>query len=304
VTGTIQPFEKEYLRKDGSRVPVLLGAASFDETANEGVSFVLDLTARKRVEAEVRESERRYRELQMELAHANRVATMGQLSASIAHEINQPIAAVIANASAGLRWLGARPPELEQARQALARIVRDGKRAGEVIARVRALVKKAPARRDRLDINEAIREVITLAQAEMLRNRVGLQTPLADGLPLVPGDRVQLQQVMVNLIVNAVEAMTGIEDGPRELTIASGADDSNDLFVEVQDTGPGLDPANLDRLFQSFYTTKPDGIGMGLAISRSIVEAHGGRLSAAPNEPRGAVFRFTLPVDDTLSGKP
>jgi C4-dicarboxylate-specific signal transduction histidine kinase len=262
------------------------------------------LTERKRAEAEVRESERRYRELQMELAHANRVAMMGQLSASIAHEINQPIAAVVANASAGLHWLGAGPPELEQVRQALARIVRDGRRAGEVIAHIRALVKKAPPRRDRLAINEAIREVVSLTQAEMQRNRVGLQTGLADGLPLVPGDRVQLQQVIVNLIVNAVEAMSGASDGPRELTIVSGESDSNKVFVEVRDTGPGLDPASLDRLFQSFYTTKPDGIGMGLAISRSIVEAHGGRLAATPNEPHGAVFRFPLPVGKTLSCSP
>jgi C4-dicarboxylate-specific signal transduction histidine kinase len=237
----------------------------------------------------------------MELAHANRVATMGQLSASIAHEINQPIAAVIANASAGLRWLGAQPPELEQVRQALARIVRDGKRAGEVIARVRALVKKAPSRRDRLDINEAILEVISLAQAEMQRNRVRLQTVLADALPLVPGDRVQLQQVLVNLIVNAIEAMAGAGDGSGELTIVSSIDDANHIFVEVQDTGPGLDPEKGDRFFQSFYTTKPDGIGMGLAISRSIAEAHGGRLSATPNNPWGAVFRLTLPVEETQS---
>jgi PAS domain S-box-containing protein len=298
LSGRLQPFEKEYFRKDGTRVPVLIGIAAFDKECNQGVAFALDLTERKRAEAGVRESERRYRELQMELAHANRVATMGQLSASIAHEINQPIAAVIANASAGLRWLGARPPELEQVRQALARIVRDGKRAGEVIAHVRALVKKAPPRRDRLDINEAIREVISLTQAELQRNRVGLQTGLADGLPLVPGDRVQLQQVIVNLILNAVEAMTGASDGPCGLTIASGADGSNGVFVDVRDTGPGLDPANLDGLFQSFYTTKPDGIGMGLAISRSIVEAHGGKLSAVPNKPRGAVFRFTLPVEE------
>jgi PAS domain S-box-containing protein len=303
-TGAIQPFEKEYLRKDGSRVPVLLGAASFDETAKQGVSFVLDLTERKRAEAEVRESERCYRELQMELVHANRVATMGQLSASIAHEINQPIAAVIANANAGLRWLGARRPDLDEVRQALSRIVRDGNRAGEVIGRVRALVKKVPPRRDRLDVNEAIREVIPLIQAELQRNRVGLQTGLAVDLPLVPGDRVQLQQVIVNLIVNAVEAMTGVCDGPRELTIASGAAAFNAVFVEVQDTGPGLDPADLDRLFQSFYTTKADGMGMGLAISRSIIEAHGGRLSVTANQPHGAVFRLTLPVEEALAGNP
>jgi C4-dicarboxylate-specific signal transduction histidine kinase len=248
----------------------------------------------------MRESERRCRELQMELAHANRMATMGQLSASIAHEINQPIAAVIANANAGLRWLSARRPDLDEVQQALSRIVRDGNRAGEVIGRVRALVKKVPPRQDRLDVNEAIREVIPLIQAELQRHHVGLRTGLADDLPLVPGDRVQLQQVIVNLIVNAVEAMTGVSDGPRELTIASGAAASHDVFVEVQDTGPELDPENLDRLFQSFYTTKPDGIGMGFAISRSIAEAHGGHLSAAPNKLRGAVFRLTLPVGATL----
>jgi signal transduction histidine kinase len=152
-----------------------------------------------------------------------------------------------------------------------------------------------------LDINEAIREVISLTQAEMQKNRVGLQMGLADGLPLVPGDRVQLQQVIMNLIVNAVEATSNVGDRSRGLTIVSGRDDANAVFVEVQDTGPGLDPANLDRLFQSFYTTKPDGIGMGLAISRSIVEAHGGQLSAAPNKPRGAVFRFTLPVDQKFA---
>ena len=161
-----------------------------------------------------------------------------------------------------------------------------------------------PPRLDRFDINEAIREVIPLIQAELQRNRVGLQTGLANDLPLVPGDRVQLQQVIVNLIVNALDAMAGVSDGIRELTIASGTAAPNDVFVEVQDTGPGLDPASLDRLFQSFYTTKPDGMGMGLAISRSIVEAHGGRLSATPNEPRGAVFRMTLPVQETLTRTP
>jgi C4-dicarboxylate-specific signal transduction histidine kinase len=240
----------------------------------------------------------------MELAHANRVATMGQLSGSIAHEINQPIAAVIANASAGLRWLGAQQPDLDEVRQALGRVVRDGTRAGEVIGGIRALVKKVPPRREILDINQCVREVIALTQTETQRNAVRLQSRLADDLPLVSADRVQLQQVMINLIINAIETMAGAGDGPRELTIVSGINDADDVVVEVQDTGRGLDPEKLDRLFQPFYTTKPDGIGMGLAISRSIAEAHGGCLSAAPNNPRGAVFRFTLPVEETLPGNP
>jgi signal transduction histidine kinase len=223
------------------------------------------------------------------------------MTASIAHEVNQPIAATVTNAHAGLRWLGAKPPDLEETRQALGRIVRDGSRAGEVIDRIRALVKKVPPRRELLDINEAIREVIALIQTEVQQNRVRLQTRLADDLSLVPADRVQLQQVIMNLLVNAVEAMSSVDDRSHELTIASGRDDANAVLVEVQDTGPGIDPADLDRLFQSFYTTKPDGIGMGLAISRSIIEAHGGRLKAAPNQPHGAVFRFTLPVEEESS---
>jgi signal transduction histidine kinase len=193
---------------------------------------------------------------------------------------------------------------LEEARQAFGRIMRDGNRAREVIDRVRALARNAPPRFDRLDINEAIREVIALAQAEMRRNRIQLQIRLGDDLPHIAGDRVQLQQVATNLIVNAVEAMSDVSEGPRELTIVSGAGNSNDVFVEVRDTGPGLDPANLDRLFQSFYTTKPDGMGMGLAISRSIVEAHGGQLSAARNQLQGAVFRLTLPVEEARLPNP
>jgi len=155
-----------------------------------------------------------------------------------------------------------------------------------------------------LDINQAIREVIGLTQTETQRNAVRLQSRFAEGLPLVSADRVQLQQVMINLIINAIEAMAGANDGPRELTVVSGIQDASDVVVEVQDTGPGLDPDQFDRLFQSFYTTKPEGIGMGLAISRSIAEAHGGRLSAAPNNPRGAVFRFTLPIDENFAAAP
>ena len=240
------------------------------------------------------------RQAEADLARLNRIMLLGEMTASIAHEVNQPISAVITNANAGLRWLGARQPDLDEVRQALGRIVRDGTRAGEVIGRIRALVRKLPPRGDPLDINEAIRDVIALTQTEMQRNGVNLQSRLASGLPLVFADRVQLQQVIINLIINAVEAMSGASDRPRHLTIISGKEGANDLFVEVQDTGTGLDLKKIDRLFQSFYTTKPEGIGMGLAISRSIVEAHGGRLTAAPNQPHGAVFRFILP----LEGKP
>ncbi|HTR13151.1 MAG TPA: AAA family ATPase, partial [Roseiarcus sp.] len=210
MTGSLQPYEKEYFRKDGSRVPVLIGAANLDESANRGVAFVLDLTERKRAEADARESERRHRETQMQLAHANRVATMGQLTASIAHEVNQPIAATVANAQAALRWLGAEPPNTDEARQALGRIARDGDRAGAVIGRIRSLIKGAPPRNERVEINAAIHEVIELTHSEATKTGVSVQTDVAEGLPLVQGDRVELQQVILNLILNAFEAMSGM----------------------------------------------------------------------------------------------
>jgi PAS domain S-box-containing protein len=296
MTGTVQPYEKEYFRKDGSRLPVLVGAASFDQSGKQGVSFVLDLTERKRAEAEARESERRYREVQMELAHANRVATMGQLTASIAHEVNQPIAATVTNAQAAQRWLDRQPPHLEEARQALARIVKDGNRAGDVIGRIRELIKKAPPRKDWVDINEAIREVIELTRREAVKTGVSVQMHLAEGLPLIYGDRVQLQQVILNLIINAVEAMGGVRDGPRELLISTGQAEPGGVLVAVRDSGPGLAPATLEHLFEAFYTTKRTGLGMGLSICRSIIEAHGGRLWAEANEPRGTIFQFLTPT--------
>jgi PAS domain S-box-containing protein len=292
--GTVQPFEKEYLRKDGSRVPVLTGGTLFEESGKHGVSFVLDLTERKRAEAEARESERRYREAQAALAHANRVTTMGQLAASIAHEVSQPIAATVTNADAALRWLGGHPPDLEEVRHALHIIIKDGHRAGDVIGRVRGLVKNVPPRDDQLDINEAILEVIGVTRSELLRNGVSLQTELANGLPLVRGDRVQLQQIVLNLIMNAVEAMSDAPRGSRDLLIGTAEDQSNGVLVAVRDSGPGLNPESLERLFDPFYTTKAGGMGMGLSICRSIVEGHGGRIWAAVNVPRGAVFQFTL----------
>jgi PAS domain S-box-containing protein len=422
MTGILQPFEKEYFRKDGNRVPVLIGLAAFEENGNEGVAFVLDLTERKlaeeelraseelkrriiessrdcikaldldgnllfmssggqqlleidniqpylnscwinfwqpedrpriseavaaaraggigqfqafcpsakgaprwwdvvttpicnadgqpeqllsvsrditerkRAEEEARESERRYREVQMELAHANRVATMGQLTASIAHEVNQPVAATMTNAQAALRFLAGQTADLDEVRQILNDIVKDGKRAGEVIGRIRDLIKKAPPRRDRWEINGAIHEVIELTRGEAVKNSISVQTELADGLLLIRGDRVQLQQVILNLIINAVEAMSGPGDGPRELLISSGTAESGGVLVTMRDSGPGLAPATLERVFESFYTTKPGGLGLGLSICRSIVEAHGGRLWASANVPGGAVFQFTVPA--------
>jgi PAS domain S-box-containing protein len=300
--GTVQPFEKEYFRKDGSRLPVLSGGALFEASGNQGVSFVLDLTELKRAEAEARESERRYRETLMELAHANRVTAMGQLTASIAHEVNQPITAAVINAEAALRWLGAQPPDLEEIRKALGLIVADGTRAGNVIGGIRALIKKVPARQASLDINEAIREVTTLTRGEAAKTGVSVKTDLADGLPLIYGDRVQLQQVILNLIINAIEAMSGIAETPRALLISTGQAEPGGVLVAVRDSGPGLDPASLEHLFNAFYTTKSGGMGMGLPICRSIIEAHKGQLWASANEPRGAVFQFTLPLqpEETL----
>jgi PAS domain S-box-containing protein len=250
----------------------------------EFVGTVMDVTERRRAEEE-----------RQALAHANRITTMGQLTASIAHEVNQPIAAVVTNAQAALRWLDMQPPDPDEVRQALGRIVRNGRRAGDVIGRIRALVAKAAPRNDQLDINEVMLEVIALTRSELRSSGTLLQTQLADGLPLVLGDRIQLQQVMLNLIFNAVEAMSGSDDGSRELLISSEEDGANGVRIAVRDWGPGLKPESLDRLFDAFYTTKPDGMGMGLSICRSIIEAHGGRVWATPNVPQGAALQFTLP---------
>jgi PAS domain S-box-containing protein len=264
----------------------------------EFVGTVMDVTERKRAEEDLRESERRYREGQIELAHVNRVTTMGQLTASIAHEVNQPITAAVTNADAGLRWLAAQPPNLEEVRDAFDRIIKASNQASEVVGRIRALIKKLPARKASLDINETIFETIALTRSEMRRHCISLQTELANGLPRIWGDRVQLQQVILNLIMNATEAMSEVSEGSRVLLIGTGADTPDGVTVAVRDSGPGLKPASLDHLFDPFYTTKPAGMGMGLSICRSIIEAHGGRLWATANAPRGAVFQFTLHQDD------
>ena len=420
-SGTLPPFEKEYSRKDGSRVPVLIGVAAFEENGNQGVAFLLDLSERKRTEQALRESEREarlivdaipgfiaimsregevefvnqqvldyfgksledlkgwstseavhpddlpgvqsvfrhaietgvpyavenrlrrsdgaYRWFQRrgmplrdadgrvvrwycllsdiddrkraetermvaeealnrsrsELAHVARVTTMGELTASIAHEVKQPIAAAVTSAQSALRWLEAQPPELEEVREALSRIVRAGKQAGDVIGRIRALVTKAPPRRDSVEINAAIREVVELTRGEAVKNGVSVRTDLAEGLPLIHGDRVQLQQVILNLIINGIEAMTGVGEASRDLLISS-RQDAESVLVAVADTGPGLEAGAPEQMFTAFYTTKPGGLGLGLSICRSIIEAHDGRLSASANDPHGARFEFTLPV--------
>jgi len=253
-----------------------------------------DVTERKRTQASLEHA-------QANLQRVNRVMLVGEMTASIAHEINQPLTGVVANAGTCLRWLAAEPPDLDEVRHYLGLIVRDGNRASEVISRIRGLVRKEPPRADRLDINDALLEVIGLSNSELQKNWVVVRTQFGGNVPIVPADRVQLQQVMLNLIVNASEAMSAVTDRPRELVVKTGASaDLTEVFVEMHDSGPGLDPSIVNSLFESFYTTKANGMGMGLSISRAIVEAHGGHLQAGPNQPHGAVFRFTLPIRGEL----
>jgi len=295
-----EPFEKEVRlrRADGEYRRFLLRFAPLrDEqgTIVEWYAASTDIEDLRRAEEELRQREAHLRDAQVELAHANRVTATGQLAASIAHEVSQPIAAALTNASAASRWLGAEPPDLDEVRLALDRIIRDGSRASDVIGRIRALVRKAAPRHDQLNINEEMLEVIELTRSELRSNGTSLQTQLADGLPLVQGDRIQLQQVMLNFILNAVEAMSGSSETTRQLLIRTERDGPDGVLVAVEDSGPGIKPESLDRLFDPFYTTKPGGMGMGLSICRSIIEAHGGRVWATTNEPQGAVFQFTLP---------
>jgi len=291
-----QPFEKEYIRKDGSRIPVLVGIASLEGTEGQGIAFVLDLTERKRAETEARESERRFRNMQMELAHANRLATLGQLAASITHEVKQPITAALLNTQTAQRFLSRQQPDVERAKKAIDRAVLNGMRVSEVVDRTHALVRKEPVRKDRLEINEAISGVIGLTRGEALKNDVQVRTQLAESLPVIQGNRVQIQQVMLNLIVNAVEAMSQMSDDRRELLISTQAE-ADCVLVAVRDSGPGLSEGDIERAFEAFYTTKSSGLGMGLSICRSIVEDHGGRLWATANVPKGAAFQFTVPVN-------
>lgn len=248
---------------------------------------------RKSVEDRER-AEETLRKSQAELAHVTRVMTMGELATSIAHEINQPLAAIVNNGSACLRWLASDAPNLEEAREAARDIIRDGNRAGEVITRIRALLRKTETEKARLDINRTIQEVVLLTQNEAVRKGVELCLELADDLSPVLGDRVQLQQVILNLVMNGVEAMASVTDHKRELLICSRQHESDQVLVTVQDSGVGIDRESLDEIFSAFYTTKAQGMGMGLAISRSIVEDHGGRLWAVSNDGPGTTFQFTL----------
>jgi PAS domain S-box-containing protein len=420
-TGTLRPFEKEYLRKDGSRVPVLIGGALFEESGNEGVAFVLDVTERKRAEAALQESQAKFRDyaesasdwfweigpdykyttltenafgsnaadrigtaywdraldfetepdkwrivratldsrkpfrdfvycsigdsspmyvkaagkpvfdangefrgyrgtgvdvtatmraqeeherlrqLESDLAHMNRLSMMGELAASLAHEITQPIAAARNNARAAVNFLDKHPPDLGEVRESLGCVVGDADRAGDIIGRIRAHMQKSAPREDHIDLNEAITEVIGLARSAITKNGVSVQTRLTAGVLPVRGDRVQLQQVLLNLILNAVEAMSAVDDGARELLISAEQSRTNSVLVAVRDSGPGINPEHRERVFDAFYTTKSSGVGMGLSICRSIIDAHGGRLWAEANEPRGAVFQFTLPSPERSS---
>jgi PAS domain S-box-containing protein len=295
-TRTVHPYEAEYVRRDGGRVPVLVGRAMFDGTSEEGVAFVLDLTDRKKAEAALREGEQRHRQMELELAHANRVSAMGQLSSSIAHEVTQPIAATAISAETALRWLTAQPPNIAGVQAALGRVIKDTKRAQDIVDRIRAFVKKAPPQRSELAINEAILDVVALTRNEATKNRISVRTQLAEGLPPVQADRVQFQQVVLNLIINAVEAMSDSSEETRQLMINTDRADPNEIRVAVQDSGPGMAAESIQRVFDPFYTTKAHGLGMGLSICRSIIEAHEGRLWAAAARPKGAVFAFTLPA--------
>lgn len=273
----------KYLRGVGR--PILSAAGDIDDY----IGATMDITARKRGEDALRA-------VHAELIRVARLTTMGELTASIAHEINQPLGAIVANGNACLLWLAKDPPRLDEARRAAARIVRDGNRAGDIIKSVRALLGSSPSDTTALDINDAIREVLTLTRSEFHAHHVALETELSGGLAPIMGDRVRLQQVILNLVMNAIEAMSGSANDSRVLRVRSRDDGPDTVLIAIEDSGPGIAPDITDRLFEAFFTTKPGGMGMGLSICRSIVNAHGGRLWVSPASPQGAVFQFTVPI--------
>jgi signal transduction histidine kinase len=286
------------LLKDNEIVGIItLGRKQVEPFTDKQISLCSDFAAQATIALESTRRERQYREMQSELAHANRVGTMGQLTASIVHEIKQPIAAARTNAASALRFLDRSSPDVAEVREALTRIVNDAGRASDVVDRIGSLIKKAPPRKEVVDLNAAILEVTALARSEAIKTGVMVSTQLAGELPRVHCDRVQLQQVMLNLIVNAIQSMSGVADDNRELHISTVRIEPNGVCVAVRDSGHGLRTESLPRLFEPFYTTKPDGMGMGLSICRAIIAAHGGRLWATACEPRGALFQFTIPAD-------
>jgi PAS domain S-box-containing protein len=287
--GTCELFEKEYFRSDGTRVPVLVAAAAIEGTKTENVAFALDLTERKLAEAE----RERLRQLQVDLAYMSRVITVGQLGASLAHEIKQPIGAAVTNAEACVRLLDRDEPDLPEAREAALEMVRDAKRAADIIDRVRSLYQKGSSEPAMIDVNEVIGEMVVMLRDEANRRSVSMRADLAEGLPTVMADRVQLQQALMNLMLNGIEAMN---DTSGELSVRSKTTEDGQLLVSVSDCGIGLPVKQVERIFDAFFTTKPHGTGMGLSISRTIIESYGGHLWATPNAERGATFHFTLPT--------
>jgi PAS domain S-box-containing protein len=294
-TGSVQPYEKELFRKDGSRVPVLVAGALYEEGGSEGVAFALDLSKQKQQEAE---QERLRRQLG-HLAHLNRVSTMGELTASLAHEIKQPVGAAVTNAEACLRLLGRNRPDLPEAREAAQEMVKDARRVADIIDRVRLLYQKGSPQLDRVDINELIKEMVTVLHNDAKRHSITIRTDLLDGLPVVMADRVQLQQALMNLMLNGIEA---IHDANGQVSVTSQWTEDNHVLVSIIDTGVGLPAGMIDKIFDAFFTTKSQGTGLGLAITRSIVESHGGRIWATANSGRGATFYLTLPTAVAMSG--
>jgi PAS domain S-box-containing protein len=288
VRGSLQPFETELSREDGSLVPVLIGVATFEQGWYQGVAFVLDLTERKHAEDALNRA-------RAELTHVERVTTLGALTASIAHEVNQPLSGIIINATTCLSMLAANPPNLDGARATVQRALNDGNRASEVITRLRAMFARTHATNESFDLNEAAREVLALSSNELQVCRAILRTDFDAHLPPISADRIQIQQVILNLILNAADAMMAVEDRPRSLLIVTAREDANWVRLSVCDSGGGIDPQHLDKLFDAFFTTKPHGMGVGLSISRSIIESHKGRLWATANDGPGTTFSLSIP---------
>ena len=290
----IHHYETARIAKDGRRIEISLTVSPLFNKSGKviGASKVArDITTSRRAEAELQR-------VRTELARVARVTTLGELTAAIAHEVNQPLTGLISSGNACLRWLAGDPPNLEAARRSVQRMIDDGNRAADVIRRIRDMVRKSPPRKDAFNINDTIMEVLALIRTELSRNDISPRAELANDLPVVWGDRIQLQQVILNLVMNAIEAMSEVSPTQRKLLIASVKDGSNGVLVRIEDSGIGLDGESLDRLFEAFFTTKARGMGMGLAVSQTILQAHGGRLWATPNASHGATFQFTLPANN------